>query len=1631
MLPSLFRVIPASFLFLLLGSFVFSIPFFSATAQSTDFDPSWYDPARPYLKIGVVEDGVYHITGADLAQAGVPTTSINPLSVQIFEKGKEIPLWYTGDESALADTAQFLFVGQRNDGTDELWAYQDQPDWQSSTYYSLYSDTTYYWLTWGQSPGLRYQKNTDTSPFTDLLTFRDTKHVEDPTTKLYYDGDGRDTENPFYTRGEGHYWAALNHAGSTTPIEFQTRVRPVHGFVRNADTMYVNVRVYGITATRHRITLEVETFENNATTFHHVFDDIDWTGYGFQTLQAAIPQENNPGNKDNRVTVRITSHNDFNANPNIVYLDWIGVDYTRDFSVHNGFLHFELDERNPRKITLTDLDTDPVFVFHPDQAELVEQIPNNGEIKFSTRVPEGDFWAVTSSSVRAPATITSHASTDWANTANEADYLIITTPFLRPSAEALASYRQTQNGYAVQIVEVQDIFDQFDYGRPTPLAVQRFIHATQKWNKAPRFLMLWGDTVYPKRDLPRSPWDVLSFGKSSSDGWFAMQSTDPDDWREVMAIGRIPIRDHESGMLFMQKLQTYEAAPLEDWQKRMLMLVGGATRTEQLILQSHMQSWGTQAVSAPTGMDTLNFFKNTSDVIDVSFQDSLRIAIKNGASWLGYFGHSAATTWEIVTDDPENYDNAQRLPIAISLGCQTGAFAGGVVVDDDVLVLAEKLVVGSHDGAIAHWGTSAQSSISASARLGNHLHQVVFSDSLRQIGTIFQEAKKRYLESGSFSLRELMQFGLIGDPATQLVIPTKPDLQLAQEHIRIAPVTPIPADSQLTVTAQLQNLGTVPSDSIAVQLAHVSANQSTRLYQKKVAPFGLRETINFVVSISDDDVGTNSFQVLIDPDNDYEEVSEFNNTAERTHVVFSTNLTLIAPLHLSAISTTRPSLRVTLVTQDKGNTPIFFELDTSPNFDSPELRTYQTVASNSFAAWNLETDLEADRPYYWRARIDVPNEPENWRESVFSVLSGQTSHSWFQAETLFDSTATDHRISQKDGSWTFTNYEVEVLAASGDGGGEFSGDIAIDGLSQVRNGRGFGVVILDRLSGAVRAASSLVTYENNLDEDPEEALVRLDSLVASAQEGDYVFVRTRHTGNKGGRDISDDVKDAFRTLGSSAIDTVHYDHLWLMMARIGFPSETWERVVPADASEIVLDTTLTFVHNEGIIQSPPIGPARTWSTLDWEAELPNAASQVVVDVLDAQSDDLLIGDLASAPFDLSSINAQQHPFLRLRATLSDSSRTATPQLHGWNVDYASTPEIILDASSFTVSADTLQEGAPLTVSGAAINLSDAIADSVSFSLYLTDAANRTSLIEVKTLTNVAPDSLATVSFEMNTDNLVGQNQLLLEAAQPGLTELITFNNTAITSFRVQGDSDPPVLQVIVEGLELPHDPNPIRDLQSPDIPLITVRPTIEVTFSDNNAFKPLSDTTLATVTLDGSIISFHDPELQFEPASETRNEARILYTPDFTGEDAVHTLRVSAFDVSGNEAEGSPYQVHFRVQSTFEVESLYPYPNPMSSFTRFAFLLKGTDPSVVEDFRIRVYTLTGRVVHEFDLVDDPSNLDGGQLRIGWNKLNWDGRDADGDLLANGVYLYKVYLKAEGQTYNVNNDTGIEKLVVLR
>ncbi|MCI0474144.1 MAG: T9SS type A sorting domain-containing protein, partial [Ignavibacteria bacterium] len=102
------------------------------------------------------------------------------------------------------------------------------------------------------------------------------------------------------------------------------------------------------------------------------------------------------------------------------------------------------------------------------------------------------------------------------------------------------------------------------------------------------------------------------------------------------------------------------------------------------------------------------------------------------------------------------------------------------------------------------------------------------------------------------------------------------------------------------------------------------------------------------------------------------------------------------------------------------------------------------------------------------------------------------------------------------------------------------------------------------------------------------------------------------------------------------------------------------------------------------------------------------------------------------------------------------------------------------------------------------------------------------------------------------------------------------------------------------------------------------------------------------------------------------------------------------------------------VTSEVSLINIFNFPNPMKNDTKFDFILTGNEPPA--DCRIKIYTIAGRVIKEIVM----------PVSIGYNQIYWDGRDADGDNLANGVYFYRIFIRG-----NTAITSDVKKLVVLR
>ncbi|MDQ3021884.1 MAG: type IX secretion system sortase PorU [Bacteroidota bacterium] len=130
--------------------------------------------------------------------------------------------------------------------------------------------------------------------------------------------------------------------------------------------------------------------------------------------------------------------------------------------------------------------------------------------------------------------------------------------------------------------------------------------------------------------------------------------------------------------------------------------------------------------------------------------------------------------------------------------------------------------------------------------------------------------------------------------------------------------------------------------------------------------------------------------------------------------------------------------------------------------------------------------------------------------------------------------------------------------------------------------------------------------------------------------------------------------------------------------------------------------------------------------------------------------------------------------------------------------------------------------------------------------------------------------------------------------------------------------------------------------------------------------------------------------------------------------DGKYKLDIKAWDTYNNF---STSVVDFNVANNEELtlDNIYNYPNPMQDFTSFIFQ-HNSESALNAD--IRIYTVSGRLIKELNktnITDKFVNID------------WDGKDSDGDQIANGTYVYKIVINSEDGNFSKSSTGKLAKL----
>lgn len=654
--------------------------------------------ARNGVKIAVKSEGWYRISISQLQNAGFDLNS-DPNTWQLFKDGEEIPFRFGADNSV-------EFYGH---GLD-----------------LLETDKQTYYLTVGKAQGQRLPDEiaTEIAQPNNAASFTNTATIKGRT--IYF---------PAILNGDKENWfGAIVSPGGTVNHNLVT-YNPYQ-----SGQAHLKIRLQGVGNVPHTVNLNFNNFNLGALTFE---------GYSNQVFEFDLPMSAILAGNNRISLIGIGGPSDY------VAVDEINLTYERKFTAQSNKLTFRVPAGNSVKVDgFSDANINVVELNNSRAVRRLavdsEQTESGFAFSLNAANYDREFIAVADAQAANPVSIIRNNPSRLNSANNKAQFVIIAPDVFRESAENLAKVRE-QEGIQTAVVSVEDIFDEFSFGKTSAAAVKEFLQTTQSWQTAPNFVLLFGDTSYdmrnylaqPNRNLvPTKLIDTPSL-QTSSDAWLADFD---DDGIEDLSIGRLPAGTEAEAAQLVAKL----TRPVQSENIR-------AERTNLFVADSGFEANADELRAAlPQGIGS-NVIRS-SELGVPQTRTEIISQTGNGQSVITYFGHGSSIAWSnsgfFRTNDVANLKN-DKLAFYMLMTC-----LNGYAVDPGSDSLAESLIK-SENGALAVWSSSGATHTAGQAEISRIATDLIFNrpNNPLRIGEIVRLSKSATQDN---DIRKTWL--LIGDP---------------------------------------------------------------------------------------------------------------------------------------------------------------------------------------------------------------------------------------------------------------------------------------------------------------------------------------------------------------------------------------------------------------------------------------------------------------------------------------------------------------------------------------------------------------------------------------------------------------------------------------------------------------------------------------------------------------------------------------------------------------------------------------------------------------------------------------------------------------------------------------------------
>jgi len=1592
---------------------------------------SWITPNKPYLKLSIIEDGIYRINKADFIQAGIQV-NFDPRTVKVLFRGSQIPVYFEGVSDGIFNDSDFFdFYGTRNYGgltnTYKEFGSSTIVDYITNEYYNPYSDTNVYWVGWDGANGLRFtnysyttQVNYPQNYFYDVIHFeKDSVYSLGETVNPNTDFRYFNTEK---VSGEGWYWQDMKNGFFVQPsfsIPYLSNENVncsfrIFAYPNSRDTSF----------NEHKLVLKA-----NTTTITTLARN-DYTRFD-TTINFSSSFFSSAGNNNVTVTYTPTFSNP-EAEPHL-YFDLIEIKYPRKFVFANNLIKFNVGGNDTNSFTYNIVGinaNNPLVIYDVNNNLKITSYSINTDTLSFTGKGNGNFEVINKYITNKPFRIENRQVQDLLSANNKALYLVIYNNLFTQQAEQLRQHRESHDQMLSIKASMDDIVDIFNYGIYNPAAIRNFTnYAYHTWQQPHlSYVCLMGrGSLDPKNIVNHSSFykDLIPvYGNPPTDGYFSNFKFGTFTYDHNIAIGRLPVYTQQEAQDVVNKIINYDNSPTGIWWKTFIMITGGGNRNEQLQFQSQANNFLNNYIKfPPLSQDGHKIYRNDSaGYVTFNYKDSIRNEINRGGMIVNFIGHAASQDWEVGLSDPNILSNYNKLPLVLSMTCFTGRNS-----EPGMRGFGEKFVYLPDKCAIGFVGSTGWSYSTQGNLYNGYMLQAYSSDSVRRIGDLLKFATTKLMpDSGIFPFKNTINsYNLLGDPATKLLIPPSPEFEIQSTDYVIS--NPYPSvNENINLKIFPKNLGTY-ADSCKIRFQVLQNNRVYILRDTIIRSFAFADTALYNFKL--DTIGNYSVKITLDNDNWYNERYENNNILSFQLPLRNISFLPLKPIDNSVIEDDSVQI-VGLNPQltKNANIQVILQIDTGFSFVNPIYKTTSNVngPASKFTYHLPYTD--SNKVFFWRTNTVINGDSTGWTGTsrfVYNPLNSLAAdklRSYDSSVTIY--TRLPNQIDNFNSSnllfngsgFELKNFTGELTSHSfGSNGFEASYFIINNFTLYIDGGNnpGLNIVKVSRLTGKYLEFKNfrLPVAQSN------------DTLLSFLNTFDTTqFIMLLNASYTPSVPLSAAVKNKIKQFGSMYVDSVQSIGAFDTWAFIGYlgaaPANAQEEYHNYNPSGTWTPSTVSinpvFLNTKGGFSFTP-GPSHRWKYLSWNSTLfPNSYVNFDVSGIKQNGDTTIFYKGINNPFiNLDTLNNFTYPDVKLDAHIYIDTLLGlrSPIFKSLKFNYTPPAEILPDNFSFIRSDSVIEEGLPVTISVKYYN-EGYVPANVIINKWTALTYNGIRIIKTDTVyTPLHPDSSRTANITFSTAGLRNRTttadtvDIFFECEIAGNNiDYYPFNNFALTNIVITGDSLPPSIEVTFDGQKIM------------DGDLIPAKPEIKFKFYDETDISyTLADTANIKIMLDNQVVKYNldgspNPQIEFTPMNDGNLKAIVTFRPVLT--EGEHNFRFIGADKNNNSAD--TLSIRTNVSYAFKVRELYNFPNPMRGDTYFTFNLFAEKSP--ERCRIKIYTVAGRLIKE---ITAPAH-------VGYNQIYWDGRDNDGETIANGIYLYKLILEDTDKT-----ETAIQKLAILK